>query len=72
MDFIDAMLAIDTGKKITRKSWKNCYWEKYGSINYREKFCGEAVSAGSIFFKFEDIKKEEKNAIDWEIHNQKN
>lgn len=69
MDFINAMLALNSGKKIMRKSWKNCYWEQYGSINYREKFYGSATPAGSIFFKFEDINKECKEAIDWEIYN---
>ncbi len=28
MDFIDAMRVLDNGGRVTRKEWKNSYWEK--------------------------------------------
>lgn len=66
-DFNDAMIELHQGKKVTRKSFTNCYWEKTG-VYFKEKFTGDAACGGAIVFKFEDIGQEERDALDWVIY----
>ncbi len=70
MDFIDAMIILVKGGKVTRKKWNNAYWEKINRAKHREKYTGEATCAGSILFEFTQIADEEKEATDWEAYNE--
>ena len=82
MDFIDAMKALNEGKKVSRRSFLNCHWENLSFSPYmapeirkeiqeegwlEERSTGPAACAGSVKFKFENIRDEEKNATDWYI-----